>query len=273
MIVTVVTPTLNAVTYLDECIKSVQSQAGANVTVEHIIVDGGSTDGTVELARSLGVTVLEGADSGLYDADNKGAAASSGELLGFLGADDLLLPGALEAVVRRYEKDRLPWLAGAFRWIDADGNSLGEFAAPPRWLSSRMLAGLQWCYIHQMATYVTRDLFDEIGGFDTTFKISGDYDFFCKALAAAPWSRMTEQIACFRRHGANMSMSSAARSGDEYRIIRDRHAAKSRLVREFDHQLVRLQVNARNPSWAIRKQVDRFRAARQKAPADASTEK
>ena len=54
MLVTVVTPTLNAIAYLDECIRSVERQAGPNVTVEHIVVDGGSTDGTAELRARRG---------------------------------------------------------------------------------------------------------------------------------------------------------------------------------------------------------------------------
>ena len=213
MLVTVVTPTFNAVTYLEECIRSVQAQAGEGVEVEHVIADGGSTDGTAELARSLGATVLQEPDEGLYDADNKGAAASSGELLGFLGADDLLLPGALAAVARRYEADRHPMLIGGVRWIDGGGKSLGHFRAPPHWMSSRMLADLGWCYIHQMATYVTRDLYNELGGFDISLTVSSDYDFFCKALAGV-------------RPGAGCPNSWRA-SGVTARTCRCRHHARA----------------------------------------------
>jgi glycosyltransferase involved in cell wall biosynthesis len=99
MKVSVVTPTLNGVEYLRECIESSHASARNGIEVEHMIVDAGSTDGTVELARSLGATVLQGKDRGIFDAINKGSFAASGELLGFLGADDVLLPGGLEAVV------------------------------------------------------------------------------------------------------------------------------------------------------------------------------
>ena len=75
MIVTVVTPTLDAVTYLDECIRSVDATGGPERHGRHIVVDGGSTDGTVELARlRRGAKRLQGNDTGLYDADNKGTA-------------------------------------------------------------------------------------------------------------------------------------------------------------------------------------------------------
>jgi glycosyltransferase involved in cell wall biosynthesis len=266
VLVTVVTPTFNAVRYLEACIHSVQAQAGPRVEVEHILADGGSTDGTVELARSLGVTVLEAPDEGLYDADNKGAAASSGELLGFLGADDLLLPGALDAVVRCYESERRPMIVGGVRWIDGDGRSLGKLRPPPPWMNARMLADLGWCYIHQMATYVSRDLYDELGRFEISLTVASDYDFFCKALEHAPWSRVNRELACFRRHGSNMSMTSP-RAADDYRVIADRHAASSVLVRNLDKWALKLWANGRNPGWAIGKKVTAYRARRERAAA------
>jgi glycosyltransferase involved in cell wall biosynthesis len=266
VLVTVVTPTFNAVTYLEACIRSVQSQAGPRVEVEHIIADGGSTDGTVELARSLGATVHEEPDDGLYDADNKGAAISSGELLGFLGADDILTPGALDAVVRFYESERRPMIVGGVRWVDGDGNSLGYLRPPPAWMNARMLADLGWCYIHQMATYVTRDLYEDLGRFDISLTVSSDYDFFCKALGHAPWSRVHEPLACFRRHGSNMSMTSP-RAVDDYRVIAQRHASPSSVVRNLDKLALKLWANGRNPGWAIGKKQTAYRARRDRAAA------
>jgi glycosyltransferase involved in cell wall biosynthesis len=269
MLVTVVTPTLNASAYLDECIRSVQAQASDLVTVEHLVVDGGSTDGTVELARTLGATVLEGKDSGLYEADNKGTAAAQGELIGYLGADDYLLPGALDAVVRAYERDGLPWVVGGLRWIDGAGGSLGNLAAPPRWMKRSMMAALGWCCISQQACYVTKPFFDELGGFDTDFKISGDFDFYLLALDKSPWSRVPQTLACFRRHGTNLSMSGSQQQQHEYRLIIERHAPASRWRRSLERQTLRVYLNARNPVWAFRKKVGAGRLPR-RAPADSS---
>jgi glycosyltransferase involved in cell wall biosynthesis len=272
MLVTVVTPTLNAIEYLDECLRSVARQTGPNVTVEHIVVDGGSSDGTAEFARSHGATVLEGTDSGLYDADNKGTAASSGELIGFLGADDLLLPGALETVVRVYERERRPWIVGGLRWVNGEGRSLGEIAAPPNWMSGSMMAALGWCCTGQQATYVTRQLFDDLGGFDISFKVYGDYDFYCKALAEAPWSRVTQTLACFRRHGANLSMGTVPRIYDEYHEILDRYGRTSQVARAVERQTLRGYLNVRNPTWAIRKKLGVSRSARPSTPAGSSAQ-
>jgi glycosyltransferase involved in cell wall biosynthesis len=118
MIVTVVTPTLNAARYLPECIQSVQRNNSPAVEVEHVIVDGGSTDKTLALAAAAGVRTLVGKDKGIFDAINKGSFAASGELLGFLGADDVMLDGALDAVVKAYRAGSRPWVVGGIRWID-----------------------------------------------------------------------------------------------------------------------------------------------------------
>src|SRR6187549_3363851 len=116
MIVTIVTPTLNAVEYLKECIESARRNTTKDIEIEHVIVDGGSTDGTVELARSYGLRVLQGKDSGIFDAINKGSFDSSGELLGFLGADDVMLDGASSAVVQAYRKSGRRWVVGGIKW-------------------------------------------------------------------------------------------------------------------------------------------------------------
>ena len=131
MQVTVVTPSFNGMRYLDECIKSVQIRRSEHVNVEHIIVDGGSTDGTVEFARQRGCTVMTGKDEGIFDAINKGSFAAQGELLGFLGCDDILLPGALARVVQGYARGGRRWVVGGIRWIDGHGTPRGDLAAPP----------------------------------------------------------------------------------------------------------------------------------------------
>src|SRR5438067_2048285 len=96
MIITVVTPTLNAADYLRQCIESVRSNEAAGIEIEHVIVDGGSTDGTVGIANEFGFQVMTGKDRGIFDAINKGSFNSRGKLLSFLGADDVMLPGGMQ---------------------------------------------------------------------------------------------------------------------------------------------------------------------------------
>jgi glycosyltransferase involved in cell wall biosynthesis len=254
MIVSVVTPTLNSERWMEACIGSVKSQAAPGLHVEHVVVDGGSTDRTVEIALDAGCTLAgDGADDGIFDAINRGTKESSGDLVGFLGADDLLLPGGLEAIARRYRQSGRRWVAGSYRWTDATVRSLGEIAAPPSWLRADVNAMLGWSYPLHMATYVERSLFDEIGGFDTNFPVAADYKFFCDAMLRAPFAREPQLVAIFRRHGDNTSMANKA--SDELARISHEYGPTGRLRRAYYRFGIKAWVNARNPRWMYRKLV------------------
>jgi glycosyltransferase involved in cell wall biosynthesis len=253
MIVTVVTPTLNARQYLSECIKSAKKNNSRIVEVEHIIVDGGSTDGTVELARQHGLRVLTGKDKGIFDAINKGSLASSGELLGFLGADDVLLDGALDAVVRAYRESGKRWVVGGIRWIDGNGTGMGGLAAPPSWMTRRMHVCLGWNPIMHMSTYLSRDLFIELGGFDIEYRDSGDYDMFARALSLAPFRRIARPVACFRQTGFNNSITNLARMRAENARICAKFGPTSQFERQLWRGVLRGWFNGRNPAWLLSK--------------------
>src|SRR5216683_7924480 len=104
MIVSYVTTVLNAADDLPACIETVKAQRFRGVLVEHVIVDGGSTDGSADVAAAHGVRVLREPGVGLTGRFNIGYRAAKGELISFLGADDVLLPGAVEAVVAAYKR-------------------------------------------------------------------------------------------------------------------------------------------------------------------------
>jgi len=252
MLVTVVTPTLNAVAFLRQCIESVKVQEGPDVSVEHVIVDGGSTDGTVELAESYGLRVMTGKDRGIFDAINKGSFQSSGELLGFLGADDVMLEGALAEVVRAYKSSGRSWVCGGIRLIDGNDKNLGEIAALPSWVTASMHSCMGWGTIAHMSTYVSREMFTELGGFDISFPTASDYEFFCRAREKAKYARIGRAIACFRQTGENYSVRHLEAAEPEFQRVRDTFAPNS----SFKYQLYRrmsLFRYARNPGWASRR--------------------
>ncbi|PZU95196.1 MAG: glycosyltransferase [Chelatococcus sp.] len=261
MIVTVVTPTLNGVDYLRQCIESAQGNATADIQVEHVIVDGGSTDGTVEMALGYGLRVLQGKDSGIFDAINKGSFNSSGELLGFLGADDVMLEGALEKVVEAYRKSGRRWVSGGIRWIDTKGRDLGGLAAPPNWMTPAMLVSLGWNPLMHMGTYFSRNFFDELKGFDISYKDAGDYEMFCRALTKAPYGRIAQPIACFRRTGMNNSAIHGSRTAAEYARIQAVYGPRSNAQRLFWRALLKAYFNLGNPDWMMSKIVDSTRTA------------
>jgi glycosyltransferase involved in cell wall biosynthesis len=259
LLISVVTPTLNAIRYLRDCIESIRIQENADVQVEHIVVDGGSSDGTVELARSAGCTVMTGKDEGIFDAINKGSFNSNGVLIGFLGADDILLPGALDTVAVHYQRDGRRWLAGGGRWLDGDGRSRGDIAAPPTWITVPMLASLGWNCVSHPATYVHRSLFEELGGFDKRFRYFGDYDFVLRALAREPFCRVNRKLFGTRRHGANASMQQTPVHWAETREIMQRYGPSSPWNRLMYRYRLKVWANAASPRWFLHKRIDRFR--------------
>jgi glycosyltransferase involved in cell wall biosynthesis len=261
MIVTVVTPTLNAADFLRECIASVQRNNSSKVETEHVIVDGGSDDDTVAIAEAAGLRVLQGRDSGIFDAINKGSFAASGQLLGFLGADDVMLEGALDAVVDAYEESGRRWVVGGIRWIDSQGNDIGGLAAPPTWMTVRMHVCVGWNPIMHMATYIARDLFAELGGFDIRFRDAGDYDMFARALDREPFQPVERPLACFRRTGLNNSVRYRERARAESAEIEQRFGPVSDVERRLWNVTMRSWFNLRNPTWMISKANGRAAAA------------
>jgi glycosyltransferase involved in cell wall biosynthesis len=253
MIVTIVTPTLNAIEYLGECIESTRRNQTSSIQVEHVIVDGGSTDGTVELARSYGLPVMVGKDKGIFDAINKGSFNSSGELIGFLGADDMLLDGVLDPVVDVYRRSQRRWVVGGIRWIDEKGSSLGELSAPPRWMTLKMYPCMGWNPLMQMAIFFSRPFFVELDGYNSNYKDSGDFEMFARAIAKAPYARMNRPLACFRRTGMNNSAVHHERTARENQTVLDAFGPSSRAERMFWRYAMKSWFNLTNPEWLIRK--------------------
>jgi glycosyltransferase involved in cell wall biosynthesis len=260
VIVTVVTPALNGMRWLPECIDSTQRQAGPDIDVEHIVVDGGSSDGTPDYAASRGCTVLTREEPSIAYAMNKGAFNSAGELICFLGCDDALLPGALDTVVAHYRRDGRRWLVGGVRWLDERGASRGEIKAPPSWVNAPILASLGWNCIAPMSTFVSRSFFEGLGGFDPAFAQAIDYELFARALSREPYARITRTLSAARRHSDAMSMDRDAAHLAALRTIEEQHAPRSWSRRTLYRYSLKLWLNATNPRWSALKWVDAFRA-------------
>lgn len=259
MKITVVTPSLNGAEYLPECIESVRRQSGPSVEVEHIFVDGGSTDGTPRIAGAAGCTVLTRDENSVTVALNKGARHAGGTLIGMLGCDDVLMPGALARVAERYRREGRRWLIGGCRWIDPAGGSLGEHKAPPRWITPRMLASVGWSPIPALSTFLHRDLLRELDYFDARFDYAADYDLYARALAREPFSRIGCTLAAQRRHGTNLSMDRNARHEAELRSIAERHGSRDPGRRAVYRYGLKIWFNAASPTWFVRKRLDQRR--------------
>ncbi len=260
MIVTIVTPSMNGIEYLPECIASVRAQESERISIEHVFVDGGSTDGTPEYARSKGCTVITREERSLFAALNKGFSQANGTLLGNLGCDDLLLPGAVETVIRHHDRTGARCLMGAVQWLSERGPR-GVFKPPPRWISAAMLASLDWSCVPHISTFLQKDLFEELGGFDGRFMYAGDYEFFARMLARRePFARIRSPLAAWRLHASNMSRTGKDPSlRSEIEAVQRRHAPVAAWERKFYRYLLKLWLNGASPAWSAHKRIDALR--------------
>ncbi len=182
MKITVITVALNSARTIADTLKSVASQSYPDV--EHVIIDGGSTDATLALARQWGRTgmrVLSEPDTGIYDAMNKGLRLAEGDLVGFLNADDVFNDAEVLAVVAAAANDRrVDAVYGDLVYVaNADPERVVRHWRSGKWAPRRLRFG--WMPPHP-TLYVRRALIEQLGGFDRMLRIAADYDFMLRVL-------------------------------------------------------------------------------------------
>lgn len=186
-IFTIITPTLNASGTVEEAISSVLAQG---VPCEHLVMDGGSSDRTVEIASSFpGCTVHSGRDRGLYDAMNRGAFFARGEWLVFLQADDWLPDGALAAWLEAIKENPD---AGVVSGSAEAVRQVGEGVFEPEWKKTapedKELTAANIALGEPMinARAFRKGLFKQVGPFDLAYSLASDRDFLLKLAREAP---------------------------------------------------------------------------------------
>ncbi len=183
-LISVVIATLNAARSLPRCLASLRAQTFRDFEV--IVMDGGSSDGTVELLKASADVVSawrSGPDAGLYGAWNEALALARGEWICFLGADDWLWDaGALERLAPHLRTAAPRWrvVYSQVRLVDGAGGVVEQLGEP--WESFRARFRSHDCLPHPGLMH-HRSLFAEFGGFDPSFGLSADYEFLLRALA------------------------------------------------------------------------------------------
>lgn len=176
MKVTIVTVSFNSARTVVDTLRSVADQSHEDI--EHVVIDGGSTDGTVSLVNQYGKHVsrfVTEPDKGIYDAMNKGLAFATGEIIGFLNADDVYADaGVIAHVAAAAAGSRVDAVFGDLVYVDAEAGSrvIRRWRAGP-YSRSRLRHG--WMPPHP-TLFVRTALLKEIGGFDTRFRVAADYD-------------------------------------------------------------------------------------------------
>lgn len=173
--VSIITAVYNAAPTLEECLLSVRSQSYREV--EHIVIDGGSKDGSVEILQRhssrLAYWISE-PDSGVYDAWNKGLSVATGEWIAFLGAEDVLLPDALSKYLDVCRGTDAQYVSSFVRYI-RPGLRDKVIGRPWSWPAfQRKMTTAHVGSLHRF------DLFEKYGNYDIGYQIAGDYELLLR---------------------------------------------------------------------------------------------
>lgn len=200
-----VTPCLNAAARLPATLDSIAAQ---NADVQHIVVDGGSTDGTAELLKGRAVDLISEGDRGMYEALGKGLRHATGEWITYLNAGDTLEPKAMDIVARV----NAPWVVGRTGMID-ENRRLRRARVPYRYRSSLILAG-QYCrrpplylpFLQQEGTFWRRELLDVIDYQKlASLRVAGDQYLWMRFATVSEPAIIREPLGLFHRHRGQLS--------------------------------------------------------------------
>ncbi len=252
----VVTPTLNAEQYLDRALRSIWAERSDSIQIDHVVVDGGSVDATLQIAARWPSRVLVSTDDqGMYDAVNRGIGVVEGDIVGYINADDEIAAGALARVAEVFrERPEVGWVCGRVEYIDGDGQVLGRLT--PRRLTLRSYLGLGWSCIPQQTVWVRRTVFERVGPFDIEYKNCGDYDWYARALCLQHPYIIRDTLGRFRLHAGQISLD-PEKMANESRMVQERHSRRD-LVGFVQGRVLSLRLNASNPRWLLAKKTGRI---------------
>lgn len=227
---TVITPNLNYGRFLADCLESVTRQEG--VSVEHLVIDGGSTDDSAAVAaRFPHLAWSQEPDKGMSDAINKGFDRATGEWVIWLNADDRLKPGVLSRVKQAAANSTADILYGAYDFVDEGGGFLRSIRVPS-W--SPFVHVHHCCYIGSTACFLRRaSVIDPGHRLREDFRYVMDGEFYARLHAQGlNFDRIPLNVADFRLHGSNASSRHLGRTRDLEAILKaERQHVESRAIR------------------------------------------
>ncbi len=203
----IVTPSYNQGHFLEETITSVLDQGYPNL--EHIIIDGGSTDNSVEIIRKYADRLtywVSEKDRGQSDAINKGFRRATGDILSWLNSDDRLCPGSLHRVAQFFmNHPEHGAVIGDEEVIDQSGNVVHLVKSVPLTLRVILYSA---CAVAQPSTFFTREAFRITGEIDTTLHYQMDFEFFLRMAARGTlFGTLSAPLSQFRLHFASKTVS------------------------------------------------------------------
>ena len=201
-LVSIVTPSLQQGRFIERTLESVAVQRDGSLAdaIEHIVMDGGSTDGTLEILERWRdrIAFSSGPDGGQTAAINAGLARARGDILAYLNADDLHYAGAIAAAVDAFEKDpQADVVYGDADLIDDDDRLIGSYPTEA-WSMERLKL---ICFLCQPAVFFRRRVIEQFGPFDERLDLCMDYEYWLRlGLRGARFVRIPAKLAAARHH-------------------------------------------------------------------------
>ncbi len=227
---TIITPSLNYGRFLGECLASVAAQEG--VILEHLVMDGGSTDDSAEIAKNFpNVVFRQEQDQGMSDAINKGFENAKGDWVMWLNADDRLKPGALAKILAFLKNTSADVVYGDWDFID-EAAIFQRHVSSPKW--SLFVHVHHHCFIGSTAAfYRKRTVVDEGHRLRVDFRYVMDGEFYARLDAAGKqFEHVPVTVSDFRLHGANASQKYLGKSREMETILAaERQHIESRAIR------------------------------------------
>jgi glycosyltransferase involved in cell wall biosynthesis len=247
--ISIVVPCLNGARYLPQALGSLERQPNADV----IVVDGGSTDGTVDIIREwenrLPLRWISERDNGQADAINKGIAMAAGDVVGWLNADDMLEADAIARVAHEFSRDPgLEFVWGFCLVIAANGSPL--YIQNPFVREDFDLLRRHRNFVPQPGSFFRRSLCDRFGPLDASYEYMFDYEFFLRLAGYVKARFIPSVLARFRLHGdSKTAVSHKGFLKEETRAFR---ASGGSLVSPFMLDMMRYRFVSSPVQWLKR---------------------
>lgn len=236
--ISIITPVYNRVGMIEQTIQSVISQDYPNL--EYIIIDGGSTDGTVDVIRKYAdneairlegdkairqengesevpashlitslpnclIKWLSEPDQGMYHAIMKGMAMATGEIVAWINSDDMYHTNALHVVGQIFAQlPEVEWLTGTPTLYNAEGLCVKTF--PTQYWSWERFKRGDFRWLQQESTFFRKSLFDRVGGLNMQYRLAADFELWCKMFQVSKLYFVNTILGGFRQHGDQLSV-------------------------------------------------------------------
>jgi len=211
MKVSIITPSLNSEKYIENNLKSVHLQQKGDFSIEQIIVDGNSTDKTIEIIESFkekhdaNIKIIRGKDKNMYDAINKGLKAMNGDVWACLNTDDLYYPGIVGIAVDEFIRHAgIDVVYGYPDMIDEDGKFMYTLYLPDFNLDFLILKG--YCLtVLQPAAFLHKRVLDKVGYFDINYNYASDYDYCIRVGSKCKMKLIRRSFTQYRAHSDSIT--------------------------------------------------------------------